>query len=465
MGAIFLIILHTFLLNPVRALLVVLLRLPRHFLVEYHRGLLTTNPDDNASPPASSADEDSASDTDDQRHPEDEELSRFLNFQLQHQIQLLENATSTTAPAAATAALPPNRDPTDSGPDTPAVNTSARLPVVLNYRRRELQRDNSLDLTATDLQVDDPLNYFFHNPPPPRRSATSNRTMTASNSSNNSSSKPSPAYTVYTDKKWENIINEMNVSLHDLDSLIVNYLMVEGYQNAARKFVKEANLSLATAGLDGLALPYSDAGIASASAGGGSGGPAGFPDSEAVFASVRDRMAIKHSIHAGKIQAAIEKINDVDPELLDVHEDLHFSLLRLQLIELIRACNYPATLPAGSATPVVSPNDIAPVLEFAAAHLARRAPSNPKFLLDLERTMALLCFPPNEQALPAELRGLLDVKLRDQVALKVNAVILARQGIEGQPKIVNLLRLWGWGEQQLAAENVVFPRLNSAHLN
>ena len=122
-------------------------------------------------------------------------------------------------------------------------------------------------------------------------------------------------------------------------------------------------------------------------------------------------------------------------QLLDTNESLHFSLLRLQLIELLRTCT---SSPDG---------DIGPALSFATTHLAPRAPNKPAFLQDLQRTMALLCFPPDSLAPP--LAELMDPALRKTVAAKVNEAILENESWMKEAKIRGLVRLRGWAEQKL----------------
>lgn len=120
--------------------------------------------------------------------------------------------------------------------------------------------------------------------------------------------------------------------------------------------------------------------------------------------------------------------------MLDEDPALHFSLLRLQLVELIRSC---ISVPDA---------DITPALNFATTCLAPRAPSNPEFLADLERTMALLIFPPDNLAPP--LAALLEPGLRKDVAKKVNEALLRSQGEATKAKICDLVRLRAWSEQK-----------------
>ncbi|KAK9473001.1 CTLH/CRA C-terminal to lish motif domain-containing protein [Dipodascopsis tothii] len=215
----------------------------------------------------------------------------------------------------------------------------------------------------------------------------------------------------YSREEWDRKLDAIPVSRADLNSLVMNYLIIEGYQSAAYKFAQEANIS-ATGALD----------------------------------SINARVQIRAAVHAGDIQTAIEKINDLNPELLDTNPELHFALLRLQLIELIKQC-------------LASPTrDIQPALSFGMSHLASRAQKNPAFLADLEKTMALLCFSPENLAPP--LAELLNPELRWQVAAKVNEAMLEAQGVMKEAKLWGLVRVWGWGENALKAEKTVdFPSL------
>lgn len=125
-------------------------------------------------------------------------------------------------------------------------------------------------------------------------------------------------------------------------------------------------------------------------------------------------------------------------QLLDTDDSLHFSLLRLQLIELIRACT---SKPNGNTN---SP-DISVALQFATTHLAPLAPTNPTFLADLERTMALLIFP--TENLAPQLAELIDPQLRKSVANRVNEAILSSQGARREAQIRKLVRMRVWSEK------------------
>lgn len=119
----------------------------------------------------------------------------------------------------------------------------------------------------------------------------------------------------------------------------MNYLVIEGYKDAAEKFAKEASIP-----------PNVD------------------------LASIQDRMDIRQSIQAGSVEEAIERVNDLDPEvnlytfhdfetpyfrkILDTNPRLFFHLQQQRLIELIRS------------------GKVGEALEFAQEELAPRGEEN-----------------------------------------------------------------------------------------
>ncbi|KAI9675877.1 MAG: hypothetical protein M1822_008886 [Bathelium mastoideum] len=209
---------------------------------------------------------------------------------------------------------------------------------------------------------------------------------------------------------FEKKVEDVKPSKTDINLVIMDYLINEGFPSAAKKFASEANIA-----------------------------PTG--DTE----SIQERVEIKNAIHAGDIQTAIEKINDLNPQILDTDTALHFSLLRLQLIELIRNCVAPTSSSSSSTT--LNPPDITPALNFASTQLAPRAPTSPNFLTDLEQTMALLIFPSDN--LSPTLAPLLDPQLRRDVAAAVNEAILTSQGWRRQARIRDLVRVRAWAEAKV----------------
>ncbi|KAK4040587.1 CTLH/CRA C-terminal to lish motif domain-containing protein [Parachaetomium inaequale] len=199
----------------------------------------------------------------------------------------------------------------------------------------------------------------------------------------------------------------------DINALILDYLTMEGYPKAAAKFCKEANLQ-----------PQQ-------------------PDP-----SIQTRQDIQHAIHSGNIETAISALNDLDPELLDTNPKLHFSLLRLQLVELIRQCN---------------DGDVSPALDFATKNLAPRASANRDFLDDLEQTMALIIFPHDK--LQPQLAKLLSSDLRRNTATNVNEAMLLRQNQRREAAIRQLVRMRAWAETSARSKKKDLPESIELGLN
>ena len=114
---------------------------------------------------------------------------------------------------------------------------------------------------------------------------------------------------------------------------------------------------------------------------------------------------------------------------------MHFALLRLQLIEIIRRGLH-------------EPDDVAGAIKFASEHLAPPASNEPSFLRDLELTMMLLISPPED--LSPELKQLLEPSMRTDLAERVNLAMLCSTGARRDSFLRNLARLrcWGWREAQ-----------------
>ncbi|RDW74671.1 uncharacterized protein DSM5745_07333 [Aspergillus mulundensis] len=197
---------------------------------------------------------------------------------------------------------------------------------------------------------------------------------------------------------FERKVDEVKPSKTDMNRLVMDYLVTNGYPAAAQKFALEANIQ------------------------------------QVDVESIQERVGIRTAIYSGNIQSAIEKINELNPQILDENPSLHFALLRLQLVELIRSCS-------------LNPDgDITPALEFATSQLAPRAPTNPQFLEDLEKTLALLIFP--KENLTPSLAPLLHSDLRRDIYAKVNAAILQDQGARTEALLCDFARLYAWAEQK-----------------
>ncbi|KAI9331437.1 CTLH/CRA C-terminal to lish motif domain-containing protein [Zopfochytrium polystomum] len=228
--------------------------------------------------------------------------------------------------------------------------------------------------------------------------------------------------TIILREEWEKRLADVKVSKRDLNSLIMNYLVIEGFKDAAEKFAVESGIQ-----------PAVD------------------------VRTIEDRMNIRNAVQQGKIEEAIEKVNDMDPEILDTNPKLFFHLQQQRLIELIRA------------------GRISEALQFAQEELAPRGEENvrlhserelgpddfslpqPEFLEELERTMALLAF---EDHSKSPVGDLLDYGQRQKTASELNAAILTSLCQERDPKLPSLLKMLVWAQDQLE-EKMSFPKIKN----
>ncbi|KAF4363839.1 hypothetical protein F8388_000504 [Cannabis sativa] len=207
------------------------------------------------------------------------------------------------------------------------------------------------------------------------------------------------------EEMWEKKLNDVRIRKEDMNRLVMNFLVTEGYVDAAEKFRAES-------GTEQIA--------------------------DIDLATITDRMAVKKAVQCGNVEDAIEKVNDLNPEILDTNPQLFFHLQQQRLIELIRN------------------GKVEEALEFAQEELAPRGEENQSFLEELEKTVALLAF---EDVSNCPVGELLNISQRLKTASEVNAAILTSQSHEKDPKLPSLLKMLIWAQNQLD-EKAAYPRIN-----
>ncbi|KAL4082202.1 hypothetical protein QTP88_025232 [Uroleucon formosanum] len=207
-----------------------------------------------------------------------------------------------------------------------------------------------------------------------------------------------------TKPDWLSRIENMKVNRKDMNKLIMNYLVSEGFKEAAEKFEQEAGIS-----------------------------------SPLKLNTLGNRIKVIESVQSGKMQEAITLINQLYPGLLDDDRDLYFHLQQLHLIELIKEGN------------------IEEALVFAQAKLSEVGEGNPTILTELERTLALLAF---EEPQKSPFADLLQTTHRQKVSSELNAAILRFHNQPTiTPKLYNLMKLIMWAQDELDRKKVKFPHM------
>eukprot|EP00882_Tetradesmus_deserticola_P012412 GHRQ01013154.1.p1 GENE.GHRQ01013154.1~~GHRQ01013154.1.p1 ORF type:complete len:170 (+),score=101.78 GHRQ01013154.1:289-798(+) len=104
-----------------------------------------------------------------------------------------------------------------------------------------------------------------------------------------------------SNEQWEAKLAAVKVAKEDMNKLVMNYLVTEGYVDAARMLEQESGTA---------------------------------PGVE--LGSITDRMELRKAVQSGHVEEAISKVNDMNPELLEEQQALFFHLQQQRLIELIR---------------------------------------------------------------------------------------------------------------------------------
>lgn len=203
--------------------------------------------------------------------------------------------------------------------------------------------------------------------------------------------------------EWMQDLQQVHIPQADMNRLIMNYLITEGYKEAAEKFWTESGIEM-----------------------------------QGNLTNLENRINIKEAILSGNILKSIEMINELHPELLDTNKSLYFRLLQQHMIELIRE------------------NKVEEALDFAQTHLAEKGLENSEMLPEIECTLALLAFPNPELSPFGEL---LEIDHRKKVASEVNSALLSVSGQEPRPKLISLVQLVRWAQEELDGKKVSFPHL------
>jgi len=203
---------------------------------------------------------------------------------------------------------------------------------------------------------------------------------------------------------WMEKINDVRIPRAAMNKLIMNYLVTEGFKDAAEKFKEESGVN-----------------------------------PEQNLDLLDNRIKIRDSVQHGNILEAISLVNELHPQLLDNDRYLLFHLQQQHLIELIRQ------------------QKVEDALQYAAEHLAERGEEDGGVLQELERTLALLAF---EDPASSPFSDLLQPSHRQQVASQLNAAILKAEHSDcTQSKLAVSLRMLLWAQDELDRKRVRYPHM------
>lgn len=204
----------------------------------------------------------------------------------------------------------------------------------------------------------------------------------------------------------------LSLTRQEINRLILEYLVVEGYKDAAEKFSGEI----------GVTAPLTEI--------------------HSTGASLVDRMWIRESVLSRRIEETIDKVNSLWPELFDKNPFIYFQLRQLQMLELIRA------------------RRLEEALTFAQSYLgdpfSNRLSEHPQLLLEMQNTMALLAF---EEPSKSIYGSLLSARQAELVAGSLNRAILRYIEMSGEDSDATLEKGCSLMDNSLRGSSSTVPRL------
>lgn len=206
----------------------------------------------------------------------------------------------------------------------------------------------------------------------------------------------------------------------EIDKLILNYLVIEGFKEAAEEFVNES-------GLD----EHEDV-------------------KKLDLGSIDYRLKVRQAIQSGEIDSAVRELNNFDTEILDNNPSVYFHLKLQEFLEKIRLNRQSTDENDGI-------DKIMEAIEFARENLAPIAQEQAggQFLEELEDAMSLLAA---EMGANWPSSALLLPENRLKTAKEVNSAILSSQAQPEVSKLPEILGLLQWAQNKLE-DRAVFPKL------
>lgn len=213
-----------------------------------------------------------------------------------------------------------------------------------------------------------------------------------------------PGYLIPTEK-WLEKMDEVELYESDLHNVILNFLTVHGFQQAAEEFVKEARL-----------------------------------ESDIPLQSVGRRSEVRIALMRDDVEEAIRILNELDTEILKSNPDVHFRLKQQQLLQVIRD------------------GKVDEAITFAREKLGPFVQQDQSLLPLLEDTMGLLAF--NDLSKPgaqAQLEKLAPQK--GETSSRVDSAILRYYDMQQESVLENILKNVVFSQKALTSKNVTFPRV------
>eukprot|EP01025_Chloroclados_australasicus_P019844 TRINITY_DN2089_c0_g1_i1.p2 TRINITY_DN2089_c0_g1~~TRINITY_DN2089_c0_g1_i1.p2 ORF type:complete len:247 (-),score=32.81 TRINITY_DN2089_c0_g1_i1:392-1132(-) len=203
---------------------------------------------------------------------------------------------------------------------------------------------------------------------------------------------------------WRQKMQEVKLDKTTMDQLVMDYLLHEGLYDAAQSFAQETGLTV-----------------------------------EGDIQEVQERQNVRRCLRQGDIDAAIQRINDFDPEILDTDQSMYFNLYQQKFLELMRE------------------GKLVEALTFTRENLSH-IQGNPQFMNEFQKSAEILIYENPKESQAGQ--NLLSYERVMEVASKTNQSLVGRNGQRKDETVLQLIfKHLVWGQKELAQIGCKFPQI------
>ncbi|EAS05436.2 Ran-binding protein in the microtubule-organising centre protein (macronuclear) [Tetrahymena thermophila SB210] len=209
-------------------------------------------------------------------------------------------------------------------------------------------------------------------------------------------------------EQWKEELKNVKIAKQDMNKLIMNFFLIEGYKEAAEKFREESQTEI----------------------------------SEQDLECMQPRIDIRKLILNGQIDEAINELDKINKKVLEENKDINFNIKLQKCIELIRSEQIDKAISFAQ-------EELLPILES----------SNEKKELyqdSMEKVMSLLAF---ENLQESPYQDLVSNSQRIKISSQINYEMLKGQQ-EKENKLPTLIKLLLWSQDKLS-EKLEFPQIKN----
>ncbi|UKK00129.2 hypothetical protein MACK_000199 [Theileria orientalis] len=196
---------------------------------------------------------------------------------------------------------------------------------------------------------------------------------------------------------WLSLIKNIDVSESDLQGVIANYLFINMYEDTYKFFIEETQY-----------------------------------EGSKFKPSISQRKYIKNSILEGRIMDAIDRINQIDSNILKENNNLLFVLMLYRLVDIITS------------------GDLSTAVKFAKESVSSCIKKDPNLLSKLEEAMSLLAF--QDLKSPEALEIIKRIQKPDEISVLVDNSLIAYYNLDPKPILENIVKETLWVESQLESK-------------